>query len=103
MTSDPTPAAPAASAAEDDLDCARALELLQDHLKQATGPELERRLRRHLEACRPCFQSAQFERNFVDLIAKAAHQCAPERVRARVLAALRDEPPPAHSGGAPAA
>jgi len=91
MTAQPPVAAEPAPAAED-IDCEQALALLYDYLKRETGPELEQRLRTHLERCRPCFRSAQFERNFVALVAgKAASQHCPDQVRAKVLTALRRE------------
>jgi anti-sigma factor (TIGR02949 family) len=88
--------------AADDLDCEQALAMLQDYLKrEEMSPDLERRLRAHLDRCRPCFASARFEENFIRLIAKSCTQCCPERVRARVLAALRgEELPPAADAAA---
>lgn len=80
---------------EEPLDCAKALVLLQDYLKADLTPELVATLEAHLERCRPCFQSARFERNFVRIIAaKAGSQCCPEQVRARIRAALSDRPAP---------
>jgi anti-sigma factor (TIGR02949 family) len=88
--------------ATDDLDCEQALEVLQDYLKhEQMSPDLERRLRVHLDRCRPCFASARFEENFIRLVARSCTQCAPERVRAKVLAALRgEELPPAADAAA---
>jgi anti-sigma factor (TIGR02949 family) len=89
--------------AADDLDCDQALAMLQDYLKsEEMSPDLERRLRAHLDQCRPCFASARFEERFIRLIAKSCTQCCPERVRAKVLAALRDEKLPPAADAAPA-
>jgi anti-sigma factor (TIGR02949 family) len=88
--------------AADDLDCEQALAMLQDYLKhEEMSPDLERRLRAHLDRCRPCFGSARFEERFVRLIAKSCTQCCPDRVREKVLAALRgEELPPAADAAA---
>jgi anti-sigma factor (TIGR02949 family) len=80
---------------EEPLDCAKALVLLQDYLKSDLTPELVTKLEQHLDRCRPCFASAEFERRFVRMIAtKAGAQCCPDHVRARIRAALADRPAP---------
>jgi len=71
--------------------CREALELLQDYLKQELTPELEDKITKHLQKCRPCFANLQFERGFLEMLdRKAKGQCCPDRLRERILAQLRD-------------
>lgn len=75
----------------DAVDCSRVLELLQDYLKRELTPEMIDAFEAHLERCAPCFQSAAFERNFMNLLSGrvAAGTRCPDALRARVLEALR--------------
>jgi anti-sigma factor (TIGR02949 family) len=74
----------------DAIRCAEAVAQLADYLKDELTPLSAEQVRRHLEACRPCFDHAQLERNFLLMLErKAQAQCCPEEIRARVLAVLR--------------
>jgi len=64
-----------------------------DFLKHELPPAEAEALKRHLDDCAPCEDSAEYERNFVRLMQeRLGKACCPERVRERVLAALRREP-----------
>ena len=70
--------------------CREALALLQDYLKQELTPELEEKITKHVEKCRPCFANLQFERGFLEMLAcKGKGECCPDSLRARILARLR--------------
>lgn len=74
------------------IDCASAMERLFEFLDGELGPELESRLRAHLEVCSHCFGQAGFERRFLAAVqaARETERC-PDRLRARVLDALQRE------------
>ena len=71
-------------------DCAGAMDRLFDFLDGELDAESESQLRTHLEKCAPCFERAGFERRFLEAVqaARESEKC-PEKVRARVLNALR--------------
>jgi anti-sigma factor (TIGR02949 family) len=73
-------------------DCEQALAHLQDYLKHEITPELAAEVRQHLERCRPCLKHARFEENFLMLLEACGskHMC-PGRLRARIMAMLREE------------
>jgi anti-sigma factor (TIGR02949 family) len=74
------------------IDCRKAAEQLQDFLKQELTPELEAEMRAHLERCRPCFDHAKFEANFVLMLGDRARRFGcPEALRARITKLLRIE------------
>ena len=76
----------------DRLDCAAALELLQDYLHREATPELARKIEQHLEQCRPCLSHARYEQNFQALLgATAAEVRCPDTLRARIRQALLHE------------
>jgi len=77
-------------------DCAKVRAQMMDFLKQELPADLASEVRRHLEDCSPCEDSAEYERRFVALLQqRLSGQCCPDAVRARVLSALRDASPPA--------
>jgi hypothetical protein len=47
------------------------------------------RITDHLEKCRPCFNQAEFQRSYLQMLEKAKGQCCPDSLRRRVLDALR--------------
>lgn len=78
------------------LNCREALDLLQDFLRQELTPEVEAAVTRHLAECRPCLLHRDFERNFLEALERAVgRERCPETVRERILAGLREGPPPA--------
>ena len=80
------------------IDCREALELLQDYLRAELPPETAHLVHEHLERCPPCLCHERFERNFLERLGSLhAGKCCPDRVRLRILAALRvaaEERPP---------
>jgi anti-sigma factor (TIGR02949 family) len=76
------------------MDCAEALELLQDYLKAELTAVNEERLTRHLAACRHCLQHEQFERNFLAALERATRGArCPDDAVARIRQALRSAGP----------
>jgi anti-sigma factor (TIGR02949 family) len=74
------------------IDCREAAERLCDYLKRELTPELEVEVRLHLQRCRSCFQHARFEEQFLRmLLERGRRETCPERLRERILRALRDE------------
>ena len=76
------------------MDCAEALALLQDYLKEELTADSQARVATHLAACGHCLEHAQFERNFVAALERAARgvRC-PDSVVNRILHALRSGEP----------
>ena len=76
------------------LDCAEALALLLDYLKDELTPANRRRVAGHLAACGHCLEHEHFERNFLAAIQRAAKgiRC-PDEVAARIRQALRSDTP----------
>ncbi len=74
----------------DQVDCLKALELLQDYLKQELTPDTATQIAVHLDHCRSCFEHVQFEQSFLAMLEVTVKgQCCPDRLRARILLALR--------------
>lgn len=71
------------------VNCREALALLHDYLKEELTAENQDRVAAHLAACGHCFQHAEFERNFLAAVERAARnvQC-PEALLARIRSAL---------------
>jgi len=74
------------------IDCQRALEQLQDWLRDEMAPAAATELEAHLQKCAHCRTQAEFEARFRDVVARATSggECPPE-TRARLLDALRRE------------
>jgi len=74
------------------IDCARALELMQDWLRQEVTPAHAAELEAHLGRCAACRGHAEFESRFRAALERAAgdEEC-PAETRARLLAALTRE------------
>src|SRR5262249_2926083 len=74
------------------INCQEAADRLQDFLRQELTPEVEAAMKAHIERCRPCFESVQFERNFLIMLeTRAARECCPDKLRKRILELLRAE------------
>ena len=74
---------------QSELDCDRALELLQDYLKREADPAVAPLMEQHLARCADCLGHARFERNFLLLLqARAAGIRCPDALRARIAEAL---------------
>lgn len=76
------------------INCAEALALLQDYLKEELTPDNQTRVAEHLAACGHCLQHAHFERNFLAALERAAKgvRC-PDEVVARIRQAIRSDMP----------
>jgi anti-sigma factor (TIGR02949 family) len=72
------------------MNCAEALDLLQDYLKEELTAANQERLARHLAACGHCLRHEHFERNFLAALERATRgvRCPDEAV-ARIRQALR--------------
>jgi anti-sigma factor (TIGR02949 family) len=74
------------------IDCKEAAERLQDYLRRELTPEVETEMRAHIERCRPCFQHARFEENFLLMLeTRAARELCPQALRKRIMDLLRAE------------
>lgn len=74
------------------IDCARALELMQDWLRQEVTPARAAELEAHLQLCAGCRGHAEFESRFRAALERAvADECCPAETRTRLLAALERE------------
>ena len=84
-------------------DCDRLLQELDDLLHGDISPTTRAALEEHLQACPPCFERADFQAQFRQLVAKRCCESPPEALRARVLAVLQVEVRGGDSGapGAP--
>jgi anti-sigma factor (TIGR02949 family) len=71
-------------------DCHGAMERLFDLLDGELTPERERAMIAHINGCSACFKHADFEKRFLDAVAKARRTgTAPTALRSRVMDALR--------------
>jgi anti-sigma factor (TIGR02949 family) len=75
----------------DTIDCRQATEQLHDYLKREMTPALADEIRAHLDRCRPCFNQAKFEENFLRLLESCGRQRGPGALRARIVALLQVE------------
>jgi anti-sigma factor (TIGR02949 family) len=75
------------------IDCATAMRQLFDYLDDELTPAREAEVRQHLAVCAQCYPHFAFEQTFLAALATARSdrdQPPPERVRTRVVAALRE-------------
>ena len=56
------------------IDCRQATEQLHDYLKREMTPELAEEIRAHLDRCKPCFNHARFEENYLRLLESCGRQ-----------------------------
>ncbi len=73
-------------------DCNGAMNKLFDLLDGELTPEREREVRSHITSCPDCFTHHDFEQRFLLALQKAKKSvCASEKLRDRLMAALRTE------------
>lgn len=73
------------------VDCMTALRELWDFLDGELTAERLEAIRHHVRICSRCFPSYELEKTFLEAIAATRPECrAPERLRDRVEAALRE-------------
>ena len=72
------------------VDCSAAMRQLWDYLDEELSEERMAAVRRHLDDCQGCWPHYDFDKAFLDALARAreANRC-PEEVRRRVLDTLR--------------
>jgi anti-sigma factor (TIGR02949 family) len=72
------------------MDCEQVVRTLWDYLDGELTDERMNEVRAHLKACRGCFPHFDFERAFLDALAKSKEeQAAPDELRRKVVAKLR--------------
>jgi len=72
------------------MDCDQVVRTLWDYLDGELTDERMNEVRAHLKACRGCFPHFDFERAFLDALAKSKEeQAAPDELRRKVVAKLR--------------
>jgi mycothiol system anti-sigma-R factor len=70
--------------------CQEALETLYYYLDGELTEERRRRIQHHLEACSPCLEAFDFEAELKMVIARHCRDRVPDRLRYRVVMALRE-------------
>jgi anti-sigma factor (TIGR02949 family) len=72
------------------LDCNAVMRQLWDYLDGELTPEREAAIREHLAVCARCFPQLEFERAFLETLARARREhSGVDQVRAHVMSALR--------------
>jgi anti-sigma factor (TIGR02949 family) len=72
------------------VDCAAALRQLWDFLDGELTPERVSQIRAHLEGCRRCHPTYDFERRFLEALGEQRDDCpCPAEVKRRVLDSLK--------------
>ena len=74
----------------DRVDCSAAMRQLWDYLDQELSDERMVAVRHHLEACQGCWPHYDFDKTFLEALARAreSYRC-PDEVRANVMDTLR--------------
>jgi mycothiol system anti-sigma-R factor len=89
---EPQPGRSHGKASASDVDCRAAAEKLFDFLDGELDDAFVARLEKHVDECKHCFERAEFERRFLELVHAARHEeCCPKALRERVLSTLRAE------------
>ena len=77
---------------DDMLDCDAVMRQLWDYLDGELTAERMDAIREHLAVCARCYPQYEFERTFLETLARVRREHSDyDRLRARVMAALRDE------------
>jgi len=72
-----------------DIDCMEVLDRLYEYIDGELTPERAAEVRRHLDACAPCFRLAGFESAYVRFLeARTRGQHAPAALRKKILEQL---------------
>ncbi len=72
-------------------ECDDLLHELADLLHGDVSPEKKAKLRAHLDDCPPCFETADFQAQLRQLVAKRCCEEVPDELKARVVAMLSVE------------
>ena len=73
------------------LTCREVVELLWEYIDAELTPELENRIRMHLEACENCVPHFDFQRAFVEFVRRHGTQATPPALRQRIFQALLED------------
>jgi anti-sigma factor (TIGR02949 family) len=73
------------------LTCREVVELLWEYIDAELTPEMEHRIRTHLEACEGCYPHYDFQRAFVEFVRRHGTQATPPALRQRIFLALLEE------------
>lgn len=74
------------------VDCESVMRQLWDYLDGELTADRKTAIRSHLELCRRCHPQFRFEQAFLDAVAASAPAHSdPDRLRSKLLAALKDE------------
>jgi anti-sigma factor (TIGR02949 family) len=73
------------------MDCDEVLSEIEHYLHGELAPDRARHLAEHLSACSPCFERAEFQRKFKDIVRTKCHSAAPDHLLVRVRMAIRSE------------
>lgn len=76
------------------LTCTECAERLYEYLDRELTPEWERDVAAHLDECADCFSHFEFERVFLELLARRGAVGASAALRARVLRLIRGHASP---------
>ena len=75
------------------LTCREVVELLWEYIDAELTPEMESRIRSHLEACEPCYTHYDFQRAFVEFVRRHGNEATPAPLRQRIFRLLQEEAP----------
>ncbi len=70
-------------------ECESLLRDITDYLHGELDPQQRATLQAHLEDCPPCFETADFQAQLREVIAKRCCEEVPDALRSRVVAMLR--------------
>jgi anti-sigma factor (TIGR02949 family) len=72
-------------------DCDALLQNIADYLHGELEPREAEHLRQHLEGCPPCFESADFQAQLRQIVAKRCFEQVPDDFKVRLVARLEFE------------
>lgn len=74
------------------MNCREAAARVYEYLDRELTPEVALEIQRHLEACRACYDHFEFQRAFLELLARRGSAIrAPEELRCRLGGLLHDD------------
>lgn len=74
------------------MNCREILDHLYEYLDKELTPDVEAKVRAHLEECPPCHDCADFERAFLTFLeARCRSRGAPPELKRKILRELFDE------------
>jgi mycothiol system anti-sigma-R factor len=73
------------------MECEEVLAEIEHYLHGELDPDRSLHLAEHLAACSPCFDRAEFQRRFKEIVRTKCRSEAPEHLVMRVRLAIRSE------------